>query len=385
MRKFGTASDTPSTSLDLNSLEVNPRFTGEQAPEGDELEDKGQEGLVPEGTEPEGNEPENVGQEGTESEGNEPEKDNKQPEFEATPIEVTDELIFKNLSEKLGREITSFEDLTVQQAPEELDPQIKAIDDWRKKTGRPIEDFFKFQKDYTKVNDLDVAREFLRLEYPTFNDSEIELELDNYKPSEEDLENEAAKRSLELKKYATKGRKALEGLKAELGEPSTGSYTPDVKKKLEFAEQVQSQIESSKGQQKEYSEGITKAALSTEGMKLALSDDLSIDFKISEQDKKGIPSLIEEMPHWRTADGKWNHNAVVQDAIKIKHFDAMIKLAYEQGLNSGKEDLLKKAKNSTLGNNPTGAEQGQESKKPIIEGLDRILGGQKLTMKFGRK
>ena len=211
------------------------------------------------------------------------------------------------------------------------------------------------------------------------------MELQNFSPNEEDYEGEASKRALELKKYATKGRKALEGLKVELGEPSTASLSPEIKKQIEYAKQVQVQIESNQGQQKEYTEGITKAALSTEGMKLNLSEGLSIDFKISDKDKKGIPALINEMPHWRTEDGNWNHKAVVQDAIKIKHFDAMVKLAYEQGLSAGKDDLLKKAKNSTLGNPQGNATQPQGTKKPIIEGLDKMLGGQKLTMRFGKK
>jgi hypothetical protein len=198
------------------------------------------------------------------------------------------------------------------------------------------------------------------------------------------LDSEAANKSRELKKYAIKGRKELDALKAELGTPSKTSITPEVKERLEFAERVQAQIATNNEQQKEYSEAIKKTALSTEGMRLVLTDDLSIDFKISEQDKKGIPALIEEMPHWRTEDGKWNHKAVVQDAIKIKHFDAMIKLAYEQGVNKGADELLKNAKNTTLGTSQA-QQQDSGSKKPVIEGIDKLLGNNKLSMKFGRK
>ena len=382
IKNFGKAAGEGSTSLDLTSLDKNPRYNPEGnepevvIPEGDEPE------VVPEGNEPEGDEPDVIVPEGNEPEvvipeGNEPEV--------VIPAEVDEETVFKNLSEKLGRTITSYEDLAT--APEvELDPEVKAFNEWKQKTGRPLQDFLKFSKDFAQVDDLEIAREFLQLEYPTFNAEEIELELQSFSPNEDDLDSEAAKRALELKKYATKGRKALEGLKVELGEPSTASLTPEIKKQLEYAKQVQSQIEANQGQQKEYSEGITKTALATEGMKLNLSDDLSIDFKISDTDKKSIPKLIDEMPHWRTEDGKWNHQAVVQDAIKIKHFDAMVKLAYEQGLNSGKEDLLKKAKNSTLGNPQGNANQPQGSKKPIIEGLDKMLGGQRLSMgRFGKK
>jgi hypothetical protein len=388
IKNFGRAAEEGGSSLDLTSLESNPRYN----PEDNNPADFESEGEEPEGTQPEGSEeleggaPEGDEPEGDETIINEPAGEEPAGE-EPQPTqgsEIDEQVIFKNLSEKLGREITSYEDLAT--APEvELDPEVKAFNDWKQKTGRPLQDFFKFSQDFTKLGDSDVAREFLQLEYPEFNSDEINLELENLLPNEDDLDSEAAKRALELKKYATKGRKALEGLKVDLGEPSTASFTPEIKKQLEYAKQVQSQIESNQGEQKEYSESITKTALATEGMKLNLSDDLSIDFKISDKDKKGIPQLINEMPHWRTEDGKWNHQAVVQDAIKIKHFDAMVKLAYEQGLNSGKDDLLKKAKNSTLGNPQGNANQPQGTKKPIIDGIDKMLGGQKLSVKFGKK
>jgi hypothetical protein len=392
MKGFGKAAEEGSSILDLTSLESNPRYNPEGVepegvePEGFEPEGLEPEGLEPEGLEPEGVEPENGEPEGVEPEGGTPEgvEPETGQEGNTQVTEVSEELIFQSLSEKLGRTITSYEDLTVAPAVE-LDPEVQAFNDWKQKTGRPLQDFLKFSQDFEKVGDLEIAREFLQLEYPSFNPDEIELELQNFSPNEEDLDSEAARRALELKKYATKGRKALEGLKVELGEPSIAGLTPEIKKQLDYAKQVQSQIESNQGQQKDYSEGITKAALTTEGMKLNLSDELSVDFKITEKDKKSIPQLIDEMPHWRTADGKWNHQAVVQDAIKIRHFDAMVKLAYEQGLSSGKEDLLKKAKNSTLGNPQGNGNQPQGSKKPVIEGLDKMLGGQKLTMKFGRK
>jgi hypothetical protein len=384
IKSFGKAAEGGSTSLDLTSLESNPRYNPEVIiTEGDEPEVVVPEGDEPEVVVPEGNEPE-LAPEGDEPEVVIPEGD--EPEVVIPEdVEVNEELIFRNLSEKLGRTITSYEDLAT--APEvELDPEVKAFNDWKQKTGRPLKDFLKYSQDFTQVSDLEIAREFLQLEYPTFNASEIELELQSFNPNEDDLDSEAAKRALELKKYATKGRKALEGLKVELGEASTSSLTPEIRKQLDYAKQVQSQLETNQGQQKDYSEGITKAALSTEGLKMNLADNLSVDFKITEKDKKSIPQLIDEMPHWRTVDGKWDHQAVVQDAIKIRHFDAMVKLAYEQGLNSGKEDLLKKAKNSTLGNPQGNANQPQGSKKPIIEGLDKMLGGQKLSMgRFGKK
>lgn len=392
MKNFSSTEGESSKSLDLSSLETNPNYKPEGGgePSGDEPTGNEPSGVEPTGNEPSGDEPtgnEPTGDEpNNKPEGGEPSgsslKTNDKPETTDVVPEVTEEMILKSLSEKLGKEVTSFDDLTQKQV--ELDPDIKAINEWKEKTGRPIEDFFKYQKDYSEVSDLDIAREILQIEYPTFTKEEINLELERFTPSEDDFDTDAAKKSLELKKLAIKGRKTLESFKAELSEPSTSNLTPEVKQKLEFADNIQKQIESNKGQQKEYSDNILKTSLSTESMKLNLSDDLSIDFKISEDDRKAIPSLINEMPHWRNEDGGWNHKAVVDDAIKIKHFDKIVQLAYEQGLNSGTDNIIKDAKNSTLGD-PKGVEQGVGKKKPIIEGIDKLLGKQSMKTRFGKK
>jgi len=380
MKSFGSSTEEAKDSLDLSSLETNPNYK----PEVTETTETVEKTEVVEKVE--------APVEKTELETTEAPKEVEVVEDKSSlkpnePIttdvvpEVTEQMILKSLSEKLGKEVTSFDDLTQKQV--ELSPDIKAINDWKEKTGRPVEDFFKYQKDYSEVSDLDIAREALQIKYPTFTKEEIELEMDSYKPSEDDFDTDAAKKALSLKKFAIEGRKVLEDLKVEFETPSTSNLAPEIKQKLEFADNIQKQIDSNKGQQKEYSDSILKTSLSTESMKLNLSDDLSIDFKISEDDRKAIPSLINEMPHWKNEDGGWNHKAVVDDAIKIKHFDKIVQLAYEQGLNSGTDDVIKTAKNSTLGD-PKGVEQGSGKKKPIIEGIDKLLGRQSMKTRFGK-
>lgn len=395
MKRFsGQEEGSQSNNLDFSSLESNPNYkpeSGENSGEGSGESSSAQEAQTQEQVD---NTSENTQEQTQNTEVNTSTSSSStntevNPEVQQSVNTSLDEnSIFKQLSEKLGREIKSYEDLTttVNVAPE-LDPQVKLINEWKEKTGRPVEDFFKFQKDYSKVSDADIAREFLQIEYPTFTAEEINLELESMLPSEDDLDSEIAKKSLELKKYAIKGREILETLKQDLGEPSSNLLTPEIKQKLELVDQIQSQIEASKVSQNAYDKMIEQVALSNSGLKLNLDDNLSIDFKLSDEDKKGIPTLINEMPHWRNEDGSWNHQSVVEDAIKIKYFDAMIKLAYEQGLNSGVDDVLKTAKNSTLGNNPntSGTEQGLGSKKPIIEDIDTILGKQTLKMKFGNR
>ena len=303
------------------------------------------------------------------------------------PTELTDELLFEKLSEKLGREVNSLEDLKPQEIvdPLEEDADIKAIYDWKKKTGRPLEEFFKYQKDYSEMSDIDVAREFLQVEYPTLTAEEVNLELEGYSADDLDSSVESAKKGLELKKYAVKGRQVLDGLKAKLSDPSENVMTSEVKDKLKFIDGLQAKMEKDTEDNKNYNESLVQASSTTESISLSLTDDLSIDFTLKEESRNALPNLVNEMPHWKNEDGTWNHQAIIRDGAKIQNFDKMIRLAFEQGLNSGEDKIIKEAKNSTLGDGKTNRSIQEEGgkKRPTYENLDKILSGNTMGIKFG--
>lgn len=298
-------------------------------------------------------------------------------------VEINDELALKYLNEKLGKQVNSFDELIEVKVENPLndDPYLKSLYEWRQKTGRPIEEFQKYQKDYNSVDDFEVARELLQLEYPTLTSDEIQLELERYAPDELDDDREAAYKRLELKKLATRGREVLSSFKADLEKPSEALLSPELKQDLELARTVKENYARQQEETKVYSENIRLSSQKTETFEINLGDDLKLNFRIPDESKKELPTLIETMPHWRNEDGSWNHQAVVNDAIKIKHFDDMLKLAYEQGLNSGKEELIAETKNITL-DSVNNTPQPNSSAKVQIEGLDDYLGNRGVKLRF---
>lgn len=306
-----------------------------------------------------------------------------------TAQEITEQDLFKALSEKLGKEITSFEQLKQEpvqvENPLDSDPVLKSLYEFRKTTGRPVEDFLKYNKDYSKVSDLEVVREYLTNEFPDLTSEEISLELRKYIPTEDDLDEEISTKSLELKKMASKGRRKLTELTKEFGNVlGVNSYPEEVREELLFAKQVKEQMEANKQNGQAYVEGISKASKELDVFKLSLDDQLTLDFKVPVESKKDIPSFIDTMPHWRNEDGSFNHKNIIEDAVKIKHFDEMIKLAYRQGESAGKEALLKETKNSNYTETITA--DAQTSKGGIeIEGFDNYVGNQGMRMRFGSK
>ena len=313
----------------------------------------------------------------------EPSGSSLKPKAEPTPSpEITEQMIFERLSEKLGKDVKSYEDL--QSKPVEIREDVKALNEWVEKTGRPISDYFKFTRDFSQVSDLDIAREVLQLEY-NLTPEEVELELEQYIVSEDDLDNEAALKKLNLKKYATKGRKLLEDMKLDLGTPDTNNLTPEIKKKIELFDQLVQMRDTQQAEQGKYFEGLKSAVKNRNVLELQLSDDLSINFNISDDEKNSIPTFINDMPHWRDEEGNWNHDEVVKDAIKIKNFPKLIRLAYEQGIDAGKEAVIKgDVKNVTLDANGS-PQPNQGSNRPVYENFDKssVLG--KTSLKFTKK
>lgn len=312
---------------------------------------------------------------------------------EAEGVSMDDQAVINYLNEKYGKEYDSLDNFTAaaSEAPKEDplkdNPYLKGLVEWQERTGRPIEDYVKFQKDYGEMSDLDVVREYLQVKYPTLNDSEINVEMNKYTTTDLDLDDEAALKNLELKKLSISARSELDKLKGEFDTPvasKTSQLTPEIQKDLDLLKEIQTNFEANKEDQKAYGEKIINVSSETSAIPLKLSDDLSLNYNINEQSRKEIPSFINEMPHWKNEDGSWNHNAVVNDGIKLKHFDRIVQLVYEQGMNSGKDSIIENSKNSTLGSiNTRGGSTLEGQKGAQVEGgLDKFLGNSGMTIQL---
>ncbi len=391
----GFKSSGGDSDLSFKDLEVNPNYK----PEGAEAEAAAkaveeaaaeEARLAAEALEnenkgaPEGGSDDNKGEPSGEPTGKpDSSLNNDEPKGDDKP-EISDEDYLKVLSEKLGREISSFDDLTkVNENPLDKDPYLKSLSDWREKTGRPLEDWIKFQKDYTEMDNIDVAREFLQIKYPTLSESNIELELKQYIASDDDLEYEVDMKNLQLEKLAIEGREKLGELKSTLELPDASRLTPEIQNKLKFVEQIRKDLKTSEDEQNVYDTKISESSAALDILELNLGGDTKLEFKVSEEDKQGMPQMISSMPRWKNEDGSWNHKAVVEDGVRLKNFDKMLQLAYEQGVNSGTDGVIRDAKNSTLGDRANESQQGNKQKGDIIEGgIDSLLDKKTLKVRF---
>lgn len=358
---------------------------GDKKPEGGEIEKKDEE---PQGLTPIASDKEDINKD--KSSLTQPESKTTE-EIKSTPAEIDDQAVLSYLNEKYGKEydnLDNFQEKTAE-VKSSLDdnPYLKGLVEWQERTGRPIEDYVKFQKDYNEMSDLQVVREYLQVKYPTLTEAQLSIEMNKYTPTELDVEDDIALKNLELTKLSVSARSELESLKGEFNTPVTPANTkvsPEIQKDLDLLKEIQTNYNTAKADKKVYGEKISEASLNTNVLPLKLSDDLSLNYNINEQGRKEIPTFINEMSHWKNEDGSWNHSAVVNDGIKLKNFDQIIRLVYEQGVNSGKDSLIEQSKNSTLGAPDTQGGSALESQKGAqIEGnISNFTGKRGMTIQL---
>jgi hypothetical protein len=296
--------------------------------------------------------------------------------------ELSDQDIFNHLSEKLGKEVKSYDDLSQEGSVNqfETDTELKALVEWKEKTGRPLSDWVNYQKDYESMSNIEVAREILQHRHSDLTDAEISLDLQKYIPDEDDSDSEGAIKSLNLKKFASQGRRELNDLKLEFDSPlpASSALTPEQREDLDFASQVKSEMSQNQKTSDQYDLKINDTVKAVKSLPIKLSDSLSVNYNLTDVDRREVPGFLKDMPHWNNEDGSRNHDAIVSDATFIKNKDVITKLIYQQGLAAGKEQLMRETNNTTIGTdarNTVGSNVVGNESKVIIEGAEGMYGG----------
>jgi hypothetical protein len=302
-------------------------------------------------------------------------------------IEVDDTIIYNRLSEKLGREITSYEDLTPQQTQQpELDPELQQLLEWKNNTGLSLSQWSNYNRDFSKLSDLEVAREIQSIEYPNLTSEELDYALKDYIYNEdEDEESDRIKKSIALKKYAKQGREALEKNRITLQEAASNpKLSKEQQTLIEYAQKAQEQANQATTAQTAYNNNIKQASLGLNAINLNLGENLQIQYEVTDEQKGKLPDLISKMPHWYNQDGSFNHENIVKDGIKIQNFDSIVQKVYQQGIAFGKESKIKADNNITLGTTTQPQGGAQEKKGNVGEVVNNILGKRRSKLRFNR-
>lgn len=275
--------------------------------------------------------------------------------------EVTDKLIFEKLSETLGREVKSYDDLTPKEV--KLDDEVKQLLEWKEKTGLSLSKWADYNKDFSKLNDLEVAKEILAEKYPDFTEEELEYTMKGYVYDElEDDESDRIAKSIALKKFAKEGRETLEQKKINFLESQPkSSLSVEEKELLDYAKTVKQKEASLKDQNVSYQNSLKEASLKLQAINLDLGDGLKINHNVAQESKKDLVDYINTMPDWYKEDGSFNHENIARDSYKLKNFDTIIKAAFEQGKSFAIEGKIRENNNISL--DPSSIRQDNDTKE----------------------
>ena len=297
--------------------------------------------------------------------------------------EISDDVILSKLSETLGRKIESYEDLK----PKEIavDEELKQLIEWKEKTGLSLTQFADYNKDFSKMSDLAVAREILSQKYPTFSKEQLDFELESLVYDEDiDDDRDKMRKSIELTKLATDGRQKLESMKLELKSVQAEGLTAEQQEAINYANQRKEAEAQGLSTQQAYEGNLNLAAQNLDTISLNLEEGVVINHKVDDGVKNGLKDYILNVPHWFNEDGTPNPANIASDGYRIQNFDKLLKIAYEQGKAVQKDGDIRGDSNIQL--DAQGKPQGQSSEKKgnIDSIVNKLTGSNPNKFRFRR-
>jgi hypothetical protein len=257
---------------------------------------------------------------------------------EETPSEneLTEEKVLSYIKNRYDKQIDSIDQLFVEkQNNEELPEDVAAYFNYKKETGRSIEDFVKLNRNFGDVEDNDLS------EYSYDEDYDDEKDIKKIK--------------LSKKKAVSKAKKFFEGQKEKYKQPveSTGSgLSQDEKENLEAYRKY---VDSAKTYEEEQTKKRDWFLKKTEevfqdfkGFDFDLGDSKTITYKPSNIDeiKKMNSDSNNFINKFTNEEGVLTKVSEYHKAIAIASFpERFAKFFYEQGKSDATDDVNRKLKN----------------------------------------
>lgn len=280
-----------------------------------------------------------------------------QEEVQAQP-EINEEDIVRNfLKEKY--QIESLEDVLKkdeQKLPEDVDAFLR----YKKETGRSFEDYMNLQKDWSKVNEQEVLRQYYKDNNPHLDDEDISYLMEEKFSYDEDLddEREIKKKKVAMKDELYKAKSHFESLKEKYKAPlesSSADLPEEYKEAFSFYSQYNEQSKKEAQLQEERSKVFLEKTnnLFTEEFK-------GFEFDLGDKKQLFTPKDVSKVKEVQSDITNFfnqhiDENGYVKDAASYhkalfaaSNADAMAKYFYEQGVADATSGLVKETKNISM-------------------------------------
>jgi hypothetical protein len=293
--------------------------------------------------------------------------DNNTQQYSDDDIESA---VFNYVSERLGREVKSFEDFS--QPQKAIDERIQKIAEFVENTGRNPEDWFKYQSlNPSEMDDLTAVRIKYSQDYPDLNFNEINTLISSkYKMNPDEYsEDEIKVSALQLKIDGTDARKKIEEIR--------NTYAAPVK--VESSEQPQESYFN-----QEWMNNMQRETRDFEGLEFDLGNGKNFNFGVGEQYRNKLMNQNQNvetyMGRYMDANGNWDFDTFNSHQTLIDNIDNIVASAYRQGLGDGQRGLVNKAAN--VSTDTPSQTPNQNNTSSLAEQVKNIMGANSSKMTF---
>lgn len=300
----------------------------------------------------------------------EPQSSLQEEEFSDEELEAT---MLEYLSERLGRKVSSIDDLSenTTNTSVEIDERVEAINRFVKETGRGVEDWIAYQSMNTsEMDDLSVIKMQLKSQYGNAaSDEDLDLLIQNKYTLDEDVYDESEIRlaTLQLKVDADKARQEIESLR--------DSYKTPVQQPQQTQTSTEESVESIVTE--DWIKNMSDEVDALDGIEFQLAKDKSFTFGLDDSYKSQLKSKNEGIEDFFSSyvseDGQWDFERWNMHQAVLDNIETILKTAYQQGLGDGQRGLVDKAANVQYQPNQVG-DTGQSNVPSIEDQLRQALG-----------
>jgi hypothetical protein len=303
------------------------------------------------------------------TEANEPQQEQPQQEQEYYADEEIEAAVFTYLSERLGTDINSFEDLGQSNV---YDERVQAIADFVAETGRKPEDWFTYQSmNPTEMDDITAVQVQMSQQYPNLSFNEINMLVGNkYKldPSIYD-EKDIQMSMLQLKIDAEDARSDIETIRETYAAPEMGEANDDGSFYIDENWMQDMQMET--------------AAI--EALEFDLGGEKTFSFALDDNLKRNLinrnANIDTFFDGYVAQDGSWDYDKLNSHLAVIDNIDSIVASAYRQGLGDGQKAVVGNAANISMDTTPSSS-QNLNQENPLAAQVRDLLRGNSSKMTF---
>jgi len=273
------------------------------------------------------------------------------------PRELGEQDVLSYIKNRYNKEINSVEDLFEQKSSnEDLPEDVSAFLEYKKKTGRGINDYMKLSRDFDSMNEDQLLREYFNTTEEGLDDEDIDTIMEDYSYDEElDDDTTIKKARLNKKKAVAKAKSFFNEQKEMYKQPlesSSVGISESEKKQLEVAKQYIEQSQSYEeelGRRREWFENQTSSFFN--------DNFKGFEFKVGDKDLVYSPGDVQEIKK-NQLDSSNFINKYLDDNNMIKDIpgyhkamavamnpEKFAKFFYEQGKSDATDDVTRKIKN----------------------------------------